>query len=146
MDLIHAPTLIDFLSNHPRLKDIELITDEYDIPLGDKELTFTDLERFTAPFTYWELVQPNPTLHFAGVHQDRFGGLDEDPFDVIHPLGKFTGIKSVRIVIPAEGTLLYLINLKEEVPALEELSVDFSNYQDRGEAIVSRRSPPFCRH
>lgn len=143
MDLIHAPTLIDFLCNHPRLKDIEIITDEYDIDLPDKELTFTELERFTAPFTYWELVHPNPSLHFAGVHQDRFGGLEEDPFDVIHPLGKFTGLKSVRIVIPAEKTIPYFVDLKEELPTLEELSVDFSNYLDHGEAIVSHRSHPF---
>lgn len=137
MDSAHAPTLVDFLSNHPHLKDIELITDGYGSEEPDVELIWTELERFTAPFTYWELVQPTPTLHCAGIHQDWFKNLVEDPLDVISPLERFTGIRSVKIVVPAEETLPYLLYLKEVLPTLEELSVDFSNWLDHGEETVS---------
>lgn len=140
------PDLVDFLSSHPRLKDIELIIDGLEDEELEDELTFPELERFTAPFTYWAALQPNPNLRFAGLHQDRFMVLDHDPFDVIHPLGKFTGLKSVWLLIPAERTLPYLMDLKEELPMLEELSVDFANWNDHGEAVVSHRAPPFCRH
>ncbi|EIM91755.1 uncharacterized protein STEHIDRAFT_143359 [Stereum hirsutum FP-91666 SS1] len=144
MDSDNDPTLIDFLSKHPRLKNIELMIDGFDDAELEEELTLPELERFTAPFTYWEALRPNPNLRFAGVHQDRFRDLDYNPFDVMHPLGKFTGVKSVWILIPSESTLPYLNDLKEELPMLEQLSVEFSNWNDRGEAVTTSLSVATC--
>lgn len=137
MDSVHAPSiLIDFLSNHPRLKDIELITNEYGDEEPEVQLTFPDIERFTAPLTYWDLVLPTPSLRFAGVHQDRFRDLDEQSFEVFSSLKDFTGLKSVRIAIPAEKTTHYLTNLKDAVPALEELYLTLEKWQDQDEPFV----------
>lgn len=141
MSSIHAPSiLIDFLSNHPRLKDIELITNEYGDEEPEVQLTFPDIERFTAPLTYWDLVLPNQSLQFAGVHQVRFSDLDEESSEVFSSLKEFTGLKSVRIAIPAEKTTHYLTNLKDALPALEELSLTLEKWRVQGEPFVGAQT------
>lgn len=142
MDTVYPPTLIDFLTIHPHLQHIEIITDEYDNFQAEEEFVFPELDHLTAPLPYWHLVRGTPTLRYAGIHQARF-----TEFAAIRgAVNKFTEIQRVKIVIPASKLLLYLIILYQELPNLQELSFDFAIWKDHGDVTVSLPGFPQISH
>lgn len=139
--------LLRFLGSHPQLTEVCIHIDVYDnfsgASLGLGRVHLPNIERFEAPFTYWEiLASDTPKLYHAGIYSDRMrrearSHLVFAPFEKMKELGE-CHLRSVEIWTRpgTEEVGEWMARLKNLVPDLEELSVRFEHIAEHGEPSV----------
>lgn len=131
---VHEPILLSFLTAHPSVKELNIITDDFDpANFGDKQLTLPHLERLYAPPIYFDIISlsATPLLRHAGFSRMVLMN------DVVGFLTQFKQtLRIVDLIVPPGDMSTYMSSLRTAAPGVEELTVSFGEEDMTKDAMM----------